>query len=519
MERGDVPWKGPSVTTRRPNHSLDRMMARAVAWNAASRWASQILSWVSTIVVARLLTPADYGIVGMAGLYLNLALLVSTAGIGDTIIALRDLTRRQIAELNTVSIILGLGLVALSCGLALPLSRFFSTPALFGVILISSLMYLINAFQIVPKALLQRDLQFKLLAFIDMIRAFSQIVITIFFVFLKFGYWSLVAGYMMSTLTSSVLTVLWRNHGFAIPDLKLLRRELKFSRSVMLSNIAWYAYDNSDFGVAGRVLGKAPLGNYTVAWTISSAPVEKIANLVANVTPSFFSALQSDKTELRRYLLRITEILSLVCMPASIGIVLTADYLVPVLLGQKWFGVIGPLRILGGFVAARSIATILPNLLIAIGDASFVMWASVGAAIVMPISFLIGARWGTNGIASAWVIAYPIVTIPIYYRVMRKTGLSWKEYGSAISPAICGSVIMVGVVLIFRYLLRSHSHSVVELISLIVAGCAAYGGGLFVLYRTRVISIIKTAGDIFRKARFVDNISQDESKGSGLVPR
>ena len=412
------------MTTPAAGRSLDRSMARAVAWNATARWTSQILSWVSTIVVARRLTPADYGLVGMAGLYLNLALLISQAGIGDTIIALRDLTRRQIAELNTVAILLGLGLVGLSCALAPALARFFSTPALVGVILVSSAMYLMNAFQIVPKALLQRDLRFKLLAFIDTVRSFSQIFITVLFVLLKFGYWSLVAGYMMSALTGSVMTFLWRRHGFAVPDFRQLRRELKFSRAVMLSNLSWYTYDNADFGVAGRVLGEVPLGNYTVAWTISSAPVEKIANLIANVTPSFFSALQSNKAELRRYFARITEILSLVTIPASIGIALTADYLVPVLLGPKWYGVIGPLRLLGLFVAARSIATILPNLLIAIGDASFVMKVSIFAAIVMPIAFLIGSRWGTNGIAAAWVIAYPLITIPTYYRVMKKTGLT-----------------------------------------------------------------------------------------------
>src|SRR5271156_1977465 len=98
--------------------SLDRSMAHAVAWGAAARWASQIVSWASTIVVARLLTPYDFGLVGMAGLYVQLALLISQAGIGDAVIALRDLTRRQIAELNSISLIMGLGLACLSCALA-----------------------------------------------------------------------------------------------------------------------------------------------------------------------------------------------------------------------------------------------------------------------------------------------------------------------------------------------------------------------------------------------------------------
>jgi O-antigen/teichoic acid export membrane protein len=252
-------------------------------------------------------------------------------------------------------------------------------------------------------------------------------------------------------------------------------------------------------------LGEVPLGYYTVAWTISSAPVEKIANLIANVTPSFFSALQSDKAELRRYLARLTEILSLVTIPASIGIALTADYLVPVLLGAKWYGVIGPLRLLGLFVAARSIATILPNLLIAIGDASFVMKVSIIAAIVMPIAFFIGSRWGTNGIAAAWVIAYPLITIPTYYRVIKKTGLSWREYGSAVAPALSGSGVMVGVVLAARFLLRSQPHSVIALSILIATGAASYGGGLLAFYRERVLNIMKTTRSMLSRREVRDS--------------
>jgi teichuronic acid exporter len=270
---------------------------------------------------------------------------------------------------------------------------------------------------------------------------------------------------------------------------------------VMFSNLAWYTYDNADFGVAGRILGEVPLGNYTVAWTISSAPVEKIANLVANVTPSFFSALQSDRAGLRRYLVRLTEILSLVTIPASIGIVLAADYLVPVLLGPKWYGVVGPLRLLGVFVAARSITTILPNLLIAIGDASFVMWVSICAAILMPIAFLVGSRWGTNGIAATWVIAYPLMTIPTYYRVLKRTGLSSKEYASAIIPALSASGMMVGVVLVLRLLLRSQPHSLLGLSLIISAGALSYVAGLLALYRQRVMSIIKTTRNLLLRGK------------------
>jgi PST family polysaccharide transporter len=487
------------MTTPAKFGSLDRSMARAVVWNAAAKWSYQVLSWASTIVVARLLTPYDFGVVGMSGLFLALATIIGQAGIANAVIALRDLTRRQIAELNTVAVLAGLGLVGLSCALALPLARFFSAPPLRAVIMVVSGTYLIDAFQVVPRALLCKELRFKLIASIEMVRAFFQIVATLLFAWLKFRYWSLVIGYIVSCVTSSILISYWKRHEFAIPNIAQLRRELKFARQVLVSGIAWYAYDNADFGVAGRVLGGTALGDYTVAWTIASAPVEKIANLVTSVTPAFFSAVQTDRAELRRYLLRLTEIISLVTVPASIGLALVADYLVPALLGPKWNGVIGPLRLLGVFVATRSIATILPNLLTAIGDAGFVMWATIGSAIIMPIAFLIGSRRGTNGIAAAWVVAYPPIVAPMYYRVFQKTGMQPKEYVSVLMPALSASVTMTVGVLFMRTILPAGSHPLPHLLLIMAVGVLSYAGALLAFHRHRVTALIRVIRSIRRQ--------------------
>ncbi len=475
-------------------------MAHAVAWNAAAQWSSQILSWISTIVVARLLTPSDYGIVGMAGLYLVLATMVSQVGIADAIIALRDVTRRQIAGLNTVAVLIGLFLVGLSCALAGPLARFFSAPALRAVTMVASITYLINSFQVVPRALLQKELRFKLIAGLGTVRIFCQVTGTVVLALLHFRYWSLVYGHIIGCIATTALILCWKRHGFAMPHLDQLRRELKFSGHVLLSGIAWYAYDNADFGVAGRVLGEAPLGDYTVAWTIACAPVEKIANLVTGVTPAYFSAVQDDKPELRRYFLRLTEVLSLATVPASIGIALVADYLVPVALGPKWLGVIGPLRLLGVFVAVRSVSTILPNLLTAIGDASFVMWATVASAVAMPVAFLIGSRWGTDGIAAAWVLAYPPVIAPMFYRVFRKTGMKVWDYVSAVFPALNASAIMAAAVLLTRSAMPSGTRPAIRLAIMTAAGALSYAGALLVFHRRRMVRLI-SAVKALRKGR------------------
>jgi PST family polysaccharide transporter len=191
--------------------------------------------------------------------------------------------------------------------------------------------------------------------------------------------------------------------------------------------------------------------------------------------------------------------MSLVTIPASFGLALVANYLVLALLGPKWIGVIGPLRLLGVFVAGRSVATILPNLLAATGDARFVMWTTIASALCMPVAFLIGSRWGTNGIAAAWVIAYPPVMAPMYLRVFHKTGLRLKEYVSALMPALSASVIMTVVVLLVRSALPVGAPPLLCLSFLIFMGALAYLGALFTFHRNRVTHLIRVIGNMRRQ--------------------
>jgi PST family polysaccharide transporter len=464
-------------------------MVRAVAWNAAAKWLTQILTWLATIIVARLLTPADYGLVGMAGLYLTLATMISQIGIADAVIAMTGLTERQISELNTVAFLVGISLVGVSFAVARPLAHFFASPALESVVLVVSIVYIANGLQVVPRALLQRELRFKALAGIEMTRALAQMVITLVLAVLGFKYWSLVLGTVASAFLSTGLTLCFRQHPFALPRFRQLRRELSFSANVMISGATWYVYSNSDFLVAGRVLGQIPLGFYTLAWTISSAPIEKVGNLLLSVIPAFFSAVQHDKAELRRYLSRLTEVLAYLTMPLSFGIAVLADVLVPVVLGPKWTGVVAPLRLLGLLTAFRSIAILPARVLNVTGDTGFTMWSSIVTAVVLPFAFLLGSRWGTNGIATAWILAYPPLMAPIFYRTFRRIQMRTLEYLSNLMPSLGASLAMTAALFAIRAVLGHKQSPLISLCVLGIAGTLFYAGTLWMFYRKRVLGV------------------------------
>src|SRR5262249_37814944 len=197
-------------------------------------------------------------------------------------------------------------------------------------------------------------------------------------------YWTLVAGWLIGAIVSTALVCASRYHPFAMPRYASMKEILWFSRNVLVARLSWYIYSNSDFMVAGRILGKAALGDYTVAWTLGTIPVDKVTALVGQVTPAFFAAVKDDNSALRRYLLSLTEVIALITFPAACGLGLVADDLVLAFMGDKWQGVITPLRLLAAYVSFRSIVPLVSQVLFATGESQLARKNGILAAILMP---------------------------------------------------------------------------------------------------------------------------------------
>jgi PST family polysaccharide transporter len=468
--------------------SMDHVLLRAIAWTGAGKWATQLLTWASTIVAARLLSPSDYGVMGMATMYLGFINLVSEFGLGQSVITLRFLSGQQIAQINSISLLLGCGFFLFSSVTATFVGHFFHSPQLPAVIMVMGIGFLISGFQVVPDALLQRDLKFKRIASFDTVRALTQSLLTVTLAWLGFGYWSLAFGNLSGTIIYTLLVVASKRHWFALPSLREIKTSLSFSADVLGSRVAWYSYSNSDFLVAGRVLGEASLGAYTLAWTMASTPVEKIANMVMKVTPAFFSAVQHDKAQLRRYLLGITEGLSLLCFPASIGLALVADQFVLAVLGPRWVNATTPLRLLALYAALRSITTLLPVLLNALQRSRFVMWNTVVAAAVFPVAFYLTSRWGTAGIAAAWIVLYPCISAPLIWRTRRELDLPLGRYLASMLPALRACLVMAIAVCGVRAITPAQWPILSRLLISAAAGAITYGIFVLMVEKQRVRS-------------------------------
>ena len=487
-----IPARVSAETRGRESRALDRSLVQGIAWTGGMKWLTQLVSWAVTIFVARLLTPTDYGLVGMAMVYLGFVQILSEFGLGSAIVQQRDLQEQQIARLGGLSVLWGVLLCAASAALAGPLAAFFGEAAVRWIIIALSLTFVMRALQVVPRALLMREMEFRKLAWVEGIEALTLTIGTLALAVLGFRYWALVGGAILAALVAGTVVILWRPHRIQWPgEFGPIAGPVRFGWHIVVSQIAWYVYSNADFAIGGRTLGKAALGAYSLGWQVATVPVDRVSALVGRVTPAVFAAVRNDPPALRRYLGLLTEGLALVTFPASVGLALVADEFVLVVLGEAWRPAILPLRLLALYGGIRSIVTLSPQILVATGHEKRSMYFSVLAAIVLPSLFLIGSRWGTAGVAVAWLIGYPLIAIPMFMRhALQAIDMPVGAYLRVLWPAARATLAMAAVVLSLRLGAPESWTAALHLATQVLGGAAAYAAVVWLTHGPRVWALL-----------------------------
>lgn len=475
------------------SHQLDRSLARGIAWTGGVKWATQLVSWCVTLVVARLLVPEDYGLFAMATVYIGVAQLVSEAGLMPVIIQPTTLERGLAAKIGGLAIAVGFIVCLISVALAPPIASFFREPRVSDVIMVLSFNFVLRGVQVLPRGLLLRDLDFRRIAWLDAAEAAGAAVATIALAMIGFGYWSLVGGAMLSLAVGTFIALRMRPHpvSFHLND-PALKVPMVMGRHVLVSQMAWYAYTNADFAVVGRWLGKAALGTYGLAWTFAMVPVDRFTTLVGRVAAPVLSAVQKDNIALRRYICGLTEGLALVTMPACIGLALVADVLVRALLVPAWNGVVVPLRILALYAAVRCVTSVLSQVLIFTGNARRNMQISVVAAVALTAGFIFASQWGLVGVALVWLIVYPTLVsgLTMHY-ALGVVKLRYRDFFAALGPATLATVTMTAAVTGLRFVLPPTLPALALLVILSLGGAAVYAASLFLTSRERIQSAFR----------------------------
>ncbi|MFO0707448.1 MAG: lipopolysaccharide biosynthesis protein [Nitrospira sp.] len=471
---------------------LDRTLFHGLAWTAVGRWLAQAISWLATLYVARILSPGDYGLVAMATVPIGLARLIEGLGLDAILLQDRSLSTGELRRLAGAAVCLGTVLTATYVAISVPIALYFQEPQVATIVSVLSLTFILDALQILPRALLQRDLRFRALAWINGWQVVVAAGTMVLAAQAGWTYWALVVNTLIGSSVITVVLFVWEPVMPAWPrEISAMTSSMMSGWHMLVSRFAYYGYSSADSAIIGRLLGKDALGIFGFAMTFASLPVREITSLMSGVVPGIFTAIQTDTKELRRYFLLLTETVSYLTLPASLGLALTADDFVPLALGETWNGVIVPLQILSLYMAIFSCQDLLAHVLLWTGRFALNMWLSIFALAVLPVCFYIGAQYGLPGVAVGWLVGFPLSVAPAFVYVSRILDCSWGDYWRAFKPALIGCVAMLSAVTAIKLLLPDSWHHGLRLGIQSSAGAAVYGAVMMGGFGTRVRALYR----------------------------
>lgn len=475
---------------------LDRRFAGGIAWAGLVRLSSQTLTWAVTLLVARLLTPADYGIVASAAVYLGLVRVVTEFGLGTAIVTQRDLTPLQIAQLGGLAALLGGAAWVGTLALAGPIALMLRVEELRQVVPVLGFATAVSAMNALPTALLQRELEFKRLSQLELLRALVASGSLLLYAWLGLGFWALVLNEVTAVAVFALALYAATRYQIARPRFEDIRASLRLSADLVVARFAWFVYSSADMAIVSRRLGKAVLGDYSMAWTLTSVPTDKISTVIMSVTPGVLARVQRDLPELRRYFLLLLQGLALVLFPATIGIALTADSFIPLLLGEKWRGSIPLVQPLGLLLALRSITPVCGQVLVARLKSGLMARFNVAGAILLPICFAVGTRWGVLGVAVAWLLVSPFFSLYLFSATCREIELPLSRVATTLAgPGACVAVMGAGVLVVRLALAGANLTPALGLALQVATGVLLYTASVALFLRPivrRVWSLLRT---------------------------
>ena len=470
--------------------NLDTTFAGGLAWTAGAKWATQVLTWGSIFVVARLVTPTDYGVGEIGGMFFGITNVLAEFGIGTAVLHMPELERRALGQLHLFSLLLCTGIFALSVAAAPAIAWFFRSDHVVFFILVNT-GFLITGIQAVPMGLLQRDMDYRRMAALEALSVLVSSVVMVITAWYGLGYWALLTGPASGKIAAAALLCWWKRVPFRWPRWGDIRKPVEMGRHVAVSRIAASAYGYADGIVIGRTLGEATLGTYRMAMNLASAPAEKISSLIMRTATPLFANVMDDLAMVRRYYLIIAELMSLAVMPLMAGLTIVAPAAVRVILGPEWVAAAKPLQWLGLFMIMRVLGVLAEQVLVSQRLTRFTMRMSILSFAIMPAAFYVAARWsGPTGVAAAWITFSPLTILPLLIILSRKIQLPFRQYAAVLLPAVAGSGVMCLAVMGISSRLPAGLAPQARLAIQVAVGGAVYGGFIMTFFRGRILRYV-----------------------------
>jgi teichuronic acid exporter len=433
--------------------TLGNRTIKGLSWNFTKVMGQSILQFVVNVVLARLISPQEFGLLGLTVIFTGLATIFSNLGMGSAIIQRKELTPEHTRTAMTVSLILGCIICGVFWILSPLIALFLNRVELVLLLRVISLQFFISGLTNVSLSLLMRSMQFKTIFFIEFISYLIGNGLTSITLALNgFGVWSIVWGNLVYAVISSVLFAYFSK----IPKRLLIRKDkfkelIGFGGGVSAISLLNYTANNVDYFVIGKMLSPFKLGIYTQAFQLMRLPLVKIAQTISSVLMASYSEIQSDIARIRNSYLISVNAVSLIAFPLLIGMAVDSEYIMLGIYGDKWAGSIPILRILCIAGLFKVIFNVAGPVVQATGNVYKELIRQFIYAVLLTIGSIIGVRFGIEGVAAAVVIASIWLYASMAQLVLSILNIKWIEFFKAQSAGfLVGSYVFMANILFIR---------------------------------------------------------------------
>jgi teichuronic acid exporter len=480
---------------------IKQKAASSIKWAFLANLLPKAILPIVTVILARLLLPSDYGIIGMSMVIVSLANLFHGMGLSQALIQ-REEDMESAADVAFWSnVTLGVFIAIMIVLLAPWISSFFHEPRLTAVLRIQSITVVMSSLASVQDALLQKEFRFKKLVGLTLVPSLMPLIVAVPLALLGSGYWALVGSAIAGAGVQTFL--LWKYSSWRprwCYDVRIARQMLTFGGLVALEGLMGWAIVSGDNLIAGHFMTAKDVGLYVFGFNLVVLLVGFFVNSLTGVAYSAFSRLQSDIKELKRVFLESTRIIATMIIPFSFGLSLIAEPFTVVVLGSRWYGIEPVIMILGIMPGLSFIISLNPALYKAIGRPDIMPKFHVfSLAYIIPV-YWISAQFGLIAFCWARFSVGIVFYFPHIWLSMKVLSLPFKFFWSCIRSPLFAGLIMALVVYCMENLMAPYTVcdwlNILKLSGIMMCGVVCYAIALWFIDKGLCMRLLQLAKKI-----------------------
>ena len=451
-------------------------IASGLAWKVASQIFRQLSRVAVVVILARLLTPADYGLAAMVLVFSSLVLIFADLALGAALVQRQELSEEDKSTVFWTSAAMGVAFMLIGIALSWPMAAFYGESEVQPLFAALSVSFLITALGTTQSALMNREMQFRSLELRMMAGTVVGGTAGIVVALAGGGAWAIIAQQLAIAVASTTLLWFfssWRpRFSWSVESLRSLAG---FSGNVFGTRVLFYANRNLDNLLIGKFLGAASLGAYAIAYNVMLMPLARIAQPIVEVLFPAMSRIQDDRPRMAAMWLRANRMIGAITIPAMVGLMVVGPEFVATLFGAKWADAAPVIQILAWVGLLQSLQRLNSSVLQACDRTGALLRYSVIVLVASIVAFVVGLSWGIVGVAAGYAVSSTIVEPYYTWLTARVLDLELADFLRSLAGVAQATVGMAGVLVAAKlWLISPDLPAGIRLLILVVLGAATY---------------------------------------------